>query len=216
MDDQLTFPTTEAVLVTHGYTGHRWMMMPLVHHLRQAHFEVVNWGYRSIWRDIESHATAFREQLDRLCSAEGVDRVHIVAHSMGAIVARQALLNDRPNQLGRIVMLGPPNRGSHVARIYAGLFGWMSKPLQQISDGKSSFVNQLADDLAEHCEVGIIAAQTDFVVRHASTPLPNSRGRITLPGLHSSMLWRERTAQETIYFLQHGHFSTQSAHDNDE
>jgi pimeloyl-ACP methyl ester carboxylesterase len=40
-------------------------------------------------------------------------RVHIVAHSMGGMVARAALKH-APQNLGRMVMLGTPNRGSFV------------------------------------------------------------------------------------------------------
>lgn len=38
-------------------------------------------------------------------------KVHLVAHSMGGLVARAALLNN-PQHLGRIIMLGTPNFGS--------------------------------------------------------------------------------------------------------
>src|SRR5262249_7852643 len=56
-------------------------------------------------------------------------KVHLVAHSMGGLVARSALL-DKPKNLHRIIMLGTPNFGSFA-------------PIQALR-GQYSIVNKIA------------------------------------------------------------------------
>jgi CHAT domain-containing protein/pimeloyl-ACP methyl ester carboxylesterase len=59
----------------------------------------------------------------------GGSKVHLVAHSMGGLVARSALL-EKPRNLARIVMLGTPNFGSFA-------------PIQAVR-GQYSIVNKIA------------------------------------------------------------------------
>jgi len=61
------------------------------------------------WRaDLETLARA----LTRAIEKSGARKVHIVAHSMGGLVARIALGNDRSARIQRLVQLGAPNQGS--------------------------------------------------------------------------------------------------------
>jgi hypothetical protein len=55
-------------------------------------------------------------------------------------------------------------------------------------------------------ELGIIAASSDILVHEPSTRLGCERDHITLPGLHSSLLWSRATAEQARHFLQHGCF----------
>ena len=137
-------------------------------------------------------------------SDERIRRIHFVTHSMGSIVTRAAILADCPQKLGRIVMLGPPNRGSHVARRLSGPLGWLCPPLRQLSDQQDSFVNQLPE--YEEWEVGVIAAANDAVVARDATRLRYQRDWILLPGRHGLLPWRGETAEQVLSFLQDGRF----------
>ena len=103
-------------------------------------------------------------------------------------------------------MICPPNRGSHVAALYAPWLGWACKTLGQLSDAPGGFAEQLSPSIAERYEVGIIAASRDFVVRLASTHLAQANQHTVVDGFHSTMLFNPRTAELIARFLRQGAF----------
>lgn len=179
-------------------------MRPLAQRLQSGGYQTLNWGYRSLFRDIETHAVRLRSDLEQLAQHIDISRLHIVAHSMGSLVVRQALLQGRIDKLQRIVLLCPPNRGSHVASRWQAVAGRMSRTLVQLNDHPQGFAARLPSTLAERYEVAIIAAKTDFVVRLDSTHLPNVRQHSIVPGMHSSMLFSSLTARLTLQFIRSG------------
>jgi pimeloyl-ACP methyl ester carboxylesterase len=194
--------TSDAVILVHGLAANQLVMAPLARALGSFYGQVVNWGYSSLWSPIEGHAQRLAALIKGL--EERAERVHVVAHSMGGIITRLALAEFQPRRLGRLVMVAPPNRGSHVATWLAPWLGRICPPLVQLADSQDSLVCRLP--LPQVSELGVIAAATDFLVREPSTRLGCETDHITLPGLHSSLLWRRETAEQVQHFLEHGRF----------
>jgi pimeloyl-ACP methyl ester carboxylesterase len=172
--------------------------------LQRAGFATFNWGYRSWWGDVETHAEAFAVWLSKLEQSGEFARIHIVAHSLGSIVTRCMLVKHQFPLLGRIVMLCPPNRGSHMATLAAGLLPPL-KTLQQIADGEASWVNQLPQTMP--VETGVVVAQGDRVVRPAATQINGVTEYVEVPGMHTAVLFRRRVAELCVEFLRTGHFT---------
>ncbi len=193
-----------AVVLIHGLGGHRWVMGRLARFFKRHGYRVNNWGYSSLWESIPSHAKAFRRVLEAQASDPAIDTLHVVAHSMGCIVARHALQHWKPEDMGRCVMLGPPNHGSPVARYLARRLGQRMPALQELSDAPGSFVNQLEDP--ETLEVGIIAAALDRVVPLPNTHLACERAHLILPGHHAMLVLRQEAAEQALAFIRTGHF----------
>jgi hypothetical protein len=104
-------------------------------------------------------------------------------------------------------MLGPPHGGSRVAAKVARYVGWFCRPLEQLSDAADSFVNLLA--LPTDCEIGIIAASRDRVVRVEHTMLPGQADHIVVDSGHTRMLFRADVAELVTSFLANGRFQPQ-------
>ncbi len=97
----------ELIVAVHGFAGKRLWMHVLCSRLRSRGCRVSNWGYASLCGSIAKHAQRFHEYL--VVSLSDERRVHIVAHSMGAIIVRAALSMGPVANLGRVVLLAPPN-----------------------------------------------------------------------------------------------------------
>ena len=197
----------DTVVLVHGLAANSVIMAPLERSLSGYFRTVVNWGYSSLWSPIEDHGKQLAALLKRL-DEEAMGPVHLVTHSMGGIISRLALGEYQPRRLGRFVMIAPPNRGSHVASLLAPYLGRICPPLVQLADLENSFVCSLP--LPKVPDLGIIAADTDYLVCERSTRLGCETDHITLPGLHSSLLWKTETARQVTHFLQNGRFERES------
>jgi pimeloyl-ACP methyl ester carboxylesterase len=194
----------DVVVLTHGFMAHRLLLTRLSGRLRRAGWRTHIWGYESLRTSVARHAERFADLLSELSSDEQIDRIHLVTHSMGCIIGRLAI-NLRPQpKLGRFVMLTPPNQGSFVATQTVGIFGRLFPPVAELTTNPDSLVNTLADP--DGVEVGVIAAAHDALVEIESTRLRIPHEHITLPCLHSAVLFRKDTAEFVNSFLTTGRF----------
>ncbi len=207
MPDSISLPH-EKVFLLHGIGANRWMMHTLASRLRKAGYDVMNWGYPSILGTIEDHSQRLANELKVAEEDPQIDAVHIVAHSMGSIVTRHALALYRPQKLRRVVLLGPPNRGSPWASVFGPWLRPLCRPLDQLAARNGSFVNELGP--LQDVEFGVIAAGRDLLVPLASTHLEGQRDHRVVPCAHSMLLFREDVAVLIRSFLAHGHFSPQA------
>jgi alpha-beta hydrolase superfamily lysophospholipase len=200
--------THDAVLLVHGHGAHPLWLEPLRRALQRQGFRAVNWGYGSMRGSIETHAARLAAKAEELDNDASVDRLHLVGHSMGAIVVRRALAIARPRKLGRVVLLAPPNGGARLADLALRLFGRRMLAATELSSDPDSYVNRLAP--ATDLDCGIIAASWDHAVTLASTHLAGERDHIVLRGLHTLPLHRKTPAQ-VGHFLREGRFLRETA-----
>lgn len=209
-------PTT--VILLHGILNRPFMMKKIERHLERAGFRVVNWGYDSRSQSVEAYAAELNVAVERLGAEE---KVHFVGFSLGAIVIRYYLTHYSPKNVGRFVMIAPPNHGSEWAdRLYP--YSWFrflygDKAIRQLKASNKAFF--------EECGIpanafGIIAGgrgdergfsrfvpgDDDGSVSIASAKLLGAADFVLLPHRHTSLLFQKQTAQNVLAFIQSGHF----------
>ena len=205
MNSKADKSSNNAVVLIHGLAAHRMLMWPLARKIRRAGYRSFNFGYRSWLWSIEHHAARLRQFLEKLERDEQFDTLHIVAHSMGGIVARTALLDADLRKFGRLVMLGSPNDGSPAARRLGYVLPF-AKTLRQVSDAPTSFVRTLPHPT--DVEVGVVAASYDFVIPEESSHLATETDHVQIFSGHNGLLIRPTAAKKVISFLKNGRFES--------
>lgn len=149
---------SECVVLLHGLARTSASMEAMAQALRDEGFATVNVDYPSREHPIETLAPMAVGKGLVICEAAGAtDKVHFVTHSLGGIVLRQYLANNNIENLGRVVMLAPPNQGSAAVDELSAVpgFDWLNGPAgRQLGKGSDSV--PLALGPADF-ELGVIA-----------------------------------------------------------
>ena len=183
----------------------RRSMRPIERMLVAEGYRVVNWGYPSLAGSISRHADRLGQILERLDRDPGTTAIHAVTHSMGGAILRCALRQRTPGKTGRIVMLAPPNAGSRLASLPLGPFRRWLPQIAELSTAADSFVNRLPEPT--DFQVGVIAADRDFVVDIDATRLRCQRDHLVLVSSHQGLPVRAETSRHVLAFLRGGRFA---------
>jgi hypothetical protein len=215
-----TSATADTVFLLHGMGRTPLSMARLATHLSSEGYTVVNLGYPSTSQSVAESASQLDAELKRREELTK-GQVHFVTHSLGGIIVRAYLKHHSPANLGRVVMISPPNQGSEITdKLRDNIFyKWSTGPAgQELGTGDDSAPNQLGpvnfplgvitgdrslnpifsawidgpSDGKVSVKRAAVTGMTDFlVVNHSHTYIMRSRS----------------VAEEVVHFLKLGHFA---------
>lgn len=209
--------SSECVILLHGLNRTERAMRPLESALMREGYSVINNGYPSRENSIEE----LMPYLDKAIADCGdASSVHFVTHSMGGVLIRAYLSVQPIEALGRVVMLGPPNKGSEIVDIFGGYrwFGFLNGPAVRQLGTRDDFIVTLG---AVRYDVGVVAGDrsmnpllslilpkpNDGKVSVASTYVDGMADHITLPVTHTFMMRDAQVIEQTIAFLKLAKFN---------
>ena len=215
----------DCVVLLHGLARTAASMARLEEALTDAGFAVANIDYPSRKYAVQQLAPLVIEKGLAACRSRQAEIIHFVTHSLGGILVRYYLAeHDLPEhhllKLGRVVMLGPPNRGSQVVDKLARVPGfglWNGPAGLQLGTGEDSLPRQLGP---ARFAVGVIAGTRslnpvfsrflpgpdDGKVALESTKLAGMQDFLALPHTHTFMMRSAEVIRQTIFFLHNGRF----------
>ena len=183
-------------------------------------FGVCRVDYPSTRDSIDTMADTALGEAVRRCENAGAQKIHFVAHSMGAIMVRYFLQQQKLLNLGRVVLLSPPNHGTALVDKFqwSRLFHKLNGPGgMALGSEEGGFIQSLAEP---DYEFGILMS-TKTINPVASSFIPGKDdGRVSiksskLDGMkdfqlvrcnHHVIMKKEETIQQVVRFLVTGVF----------
>ena len=186
----------ETVVLLHGMGRSRLSMVVLSHRFKQAGYRTLNFPYSQMGSSLNELSDKLKGFIQERVNTP---RYHLVAHSLGNVIIRNAFRKEWPPGLGRIVMLAPPNQPADLAkrfkknliyRLFTGDSGqklseeefYADLPVPEVDFGviagdkgqKLSFAEP--NDGLVAVEETKLEGMTDFIVlQHAHTFIMNCR-----------------------------------------
>ena len=200
------------VLLLHGIWNAKAWLGPLASRLRAAGFETEVFGYASVFGGPD---VAVPRLIARLRHSEPVA---IVGHSLGGLIALEALRQAPDLPVTRVVCLGSPLRGSVAARGLAGR-AWTMPALGRsgrlLQDGFEGWDGKP--------EIGVVAGNvphglgrwfarfdgdSDGTVAVDETRLRGLADHCVVASSHSGLVFSAEAARQAVHFLKHGRFES--------
>ncbi|HEY9079264.1 esterase/lipase family protein [Magnetovibrio sp.] len=183
-------PRPDAVVLVHGLGRSAHSLDKMAEELRAQGFEAVQFNYASTQGAIADHARALNRVLDGL---KGVRTVSFVTHSLGGPVVRQALEQNKQDfEVGRVVMLAPPNQGSHVARTLSQYAFFRTLLGPALTDLASPSMQVLAKPPSPFAviagRVSVLSGDGDGVVDIEETKLKHMSKHLVVPASHTFIM----------------------------
>ena len=200
----------EAVVFIHGIWMKGFELLYLSRKIKKSGYQTYHFHYPSLFKTPAQNA----ERLNRFLLSINEPVIHLVAHSLGGIVALHLLNQYKQNRLGKVIMLGTPIKGSAAAKninqrwwlkwllgksraqgLLGGIPHWPGdQDIYMIAGNKGLGMGKVLAYRAMQKEsdgtVNLDETQAGFLKQHSIFPYS-----------HFSMLWANKVVQKIIEIL---------------
>ncbi|MCX6733792.1 MAG: alpha/beta fold hydrolase [Candidatus Peregrinibacteria bacterium] len=194
------------VVLLHGFWRTAKSMGKIENVLTKKGYAVINVDYPSRREKIENLSDNYLKKcIEERCTDKS-KKIHFVTHSMGGIIVRYFLSKHKLINLGKVIMIAPPNKGSKLADYLSSfpiLNTILGPALKQLSTKKNSLPNKI---IPPKYPVGIIAGKYDEKVPMESAKLTNMQDFLLVSSTHTYIMDSGRVIKAVQRFLEEGKF----------
>ena len=191
----------------------RLVLIPLQCKLETEGFAVRRFAYPSWQGNLDDNVHLLSEFVNETSGSA----IHVVAHSLGGIVALNLLSQEQKSGIRRLVLLGTPYAGCHCgitlanSFILSGLVGhtlkdWFNRPRFELSHAVEIGVIAGTSPIGLGRIIPGLARPNDGVVSVDETCIKEAKDSISLAVNHSGMLVSKICADQISHFLRTGNF----------
>jgi len=144
------------ILLVHGMVDNRSIFTLLRRGLRRRGFgRVTSMNYSPFTADVRVAAVRLAEEVEALVAETGYERIHVVGHSMGGLIARYYVTRlGGDARVHTLVTLGTPHHGTYTA------YGWHNQLTRQLRPG-SGLMREL-DQPVPQCRTRFVVYWSDL------------------------------------------------------
>ncbi len=208
------------VILLHGLARSPSSMKKLDKALSESGYLVRNTAYPSTEKPVDELALEVIPAAVESCNEAGDSPIHFVTHSLGGILIRYYLETNVLDNLGRVVMLSPPNQGSEVIDKLSDVPGFTAihgPAGVQLGTDEDDVPSQLGPATFD---LGIITGNRsinlflsmmipgpdDGKVSIERAKLEGMSDFLVVPHSHPFIMKRKLVIRQVLYFLEHGRF----------
>ncbi|HZI82625.1 MAG TPA: alpha/beta fold hydrolase, partial [Casimicrobiaceae bacterium] len=187
-------PASRPVLLIHGVLVNDGVWLAFRRYLRNNGIgPVYTVNYGPPLADIELFARQLDAKIEAICAATGADRIVLVGHSMGGLVARAYLRRSGGARVARLITLGTPHHGSVLAYLFPG------RSLAQLRPGNAwlAELNRGEDGAAPAPITSIWSRHDSMVAPQASSVLGHAEN-VAMVGVAHNALLADRGTRDLV------------------
>ena len=210
-------PGKEKVILVHGFGRSPVAMKKFEEYFEEAGYQVFSIGYSTLTQNIKGVKKEFYSKVDKHLN-DVDDKVHFVGHSMGGLMVRSYLGDREVRNLGNVVILGTPSKGTPIVEYLRSkwFFGLAGPAVESLSSNGSKFLNSLkkpvynlgviAGFVSRAGREDVLPGADDGIVPVDSTKVEGMKDFKLLPESHYSMRYSPLVMKQVHFFLKNAYF----------
>ncbi|PCJ99908.1 MAG: alpha/beta hydrolase [Zetaproteobacteria bacterium] len=223
-----TEKSRELVVLLHGILRSKTDMLMLKNLFQKNNYAVLNILYPSRKFELEDLRDFVHNKIIDCEDYHEDTVINFVTHSMGGLITRYYIAEYKPKNLGKVVMLGPPNTGSEladwlhetkiIAPIFKAIFGPASDQLTTHYEHIDGDITYPLGIIAGNVSVNplspwLLEGEHDGMVPVERTKIDGMTDHIIMPATHSFMMFNSDVMQQALHFLKYKQFNHNKGHD---